>query len=594
MRTDAELVARASNGDQAAWSELYERYFDRVHDFLTRLVRDRSEAADIAQDTFIRAIGGLGSLTSGASFRSWLFTIARNTALNRLETANRVRPLDATSSGEDDEATGFDIVDPSRFADPEEAYEAERLASLVWEAARGMEPRQYSVLDLNVRQGFSSAEIADILGVSKNNAYVMVNRMKKTLQEAIGALALFRQPFRRCRQLNEVLAGFETVEITPEVRRAIDRHTAGCAVCSERRRALASPFAIIGGFVPLRLTSAARVDITDAVLVAYRTTYPSGPASDGTVEPAQPARSVERDDSPGRPLAPEAVIPTDALAAAAHLRASKPSRRPFVLLALLLLLLITGSAVAVQLSAPGPTIPATTSDGPGIVAGGPGEPGGSPSDPARDTGLSPSPAAAPPESEPAFAGASPSSSHSGSESAAPATPTVSVTPAPRPTPTPVPPRATPTPRPPTPSPTADPTSVPTALPTPGPTPTPTPRPSPTPTPAPTPTPTPTPTPACAPSIAATPDPLLFGSSATSRPLTITATGCPGSVPFAITWNRRWLSSTPSSGTLTAGVPLTINVVVNRASLAAGINVGSLTITSGSSSNEVTVEAIRAS
>lgn len=245
------------------------------------------------------------------------------------------------------------------FADPEEAYEAERLASLVWEAARGMEPRQYSVLDLNVRQGLNSAEIADILGVSKNNAYVMVNRMKKTLQEAIGALALLQQPFRRCRELNEVLAGFESDEITPEVRRAIDRHTAGCAVCSERRRALASPFVIIGGFIPLRLTSAARADITDAVLVAYRTTYPGGPASDGTVEPTQPARSMERDDSPGWPLVPEAVIPTDNLATAAQPRASTPSRRPFIMLALLLLLLITGSAVAVQLSAPVPTSPTT-------------------------------------------------------------------------------------------------------------------------------------------------------------------------------------------------------------------------------------------
>src|SRR5215218_6001063 len=241
MNTDAELVERATGGDQDAMSELYERYFDRVYDFLTRLLHDRSEAADVAQDTFMKAMTGLDGLASGASFKSWVFTIARNTALNRLQKTNRVRPLDAGAPSDDD-ATGFDVVDTNRFVDPEEAFEAQRLGTLVWDAARGLEPKQYSVLDLNVRQGFSGAEIAEVLGISTNNAYVMVNRMKRTLQEAIGALALLRQPFRRCRELDAVLAGFDTNELTPEVRRAIDRHTAGCATCNERRRALASPF----------------------------------------------------------------------------------------------------------------------------------------------------------------------------------------------------------------------------------------------------------------------------------------------------------------------------------------------------------------
>src|SRR3954468_20797432 len=121
MNTDAELVERATGGDQDAMSELYERSLYRFYAFLTRLVHDRTEAADIAQDTFIKAMTGLGSLASGASFKSWLFTIARNTALNRLEKATRVRPLDAGTSDED--ATGFDVVDTSRFVDPEEAFE---------------------------------------------------------------------------------------------------------------------------------------------------------------------------------------------------------------------------------------------------------------------------------------------------------------------------------------------------------------------------------------------------------------------------------------------------------------------------------------
>ncbi len=72
-----------------------------------------------------------------------------------------------------------------------------------------------------------------------------------------------------------------------------------------------------------------------------------------------------------------------------------------------------------------------------------------------------------------------------------------------------------------------------------------------------------------------------------------ASGCPGPVPFAIVVDQPWLSTTPSSSTLTPGAPLTIAVVVDRSGLAPGVNVGHLVIASGKSSIEVTVEAIRA-
>ena len=94
MIDDATLVEQARSGNQAAFGELYERYFDRVYDFLARMVRDPSEAADLTQDTFLRAMNSLSSLSKGGSFKSWLFTIARNTALNRLERAARTQPLE--------------------------------------------------------------------------------------------------------------------------------------------------------------------------------------------------------------------------------------------------------------------------------------------------------------------------------------------------------------------------------------------------------------------------------------------------------------------------------------------------------------------
>src|SRR5690606_36643558 len=133
MNDDATLVARAQSGDQTAFAELYERYFDRVYDFLARTVRDPAEAADLTQDAFLKAMNNLGSLTNGASFKSWLFTIARNTALNRLERASRTQPLEGRN--DEGEEQSYDVIDNDRFGNPEEAAEASSLAAVAWEAA---------------------------------------------------------------------------------------------------------------------------------------------------------------------------------------------------------------------------------------------------------------------------------------------------------------------------------------------------------------------------------------------------------------------------------------------------------------------------
>ncbi|MCZ7578205.1 MAG: sigma-70 family RNA polymerase sigma factor [Dehalococcoidia bacterium] len=201
---DTSLVELAKAGDQHAFAELYNRYFDPVYDFVSRMTRNRDEAADIAQDTFLKAMNALGGLQKGASFKSWIFTIARNTALNRLEKASRIRPL--TFEDNEGDEVSFDVVDTDRFSNPEEAAQAGAIASLVWEAATGLDPRQLSLLDLHLRQGLDSGEIADVLGVTKNNGYVMLNRLKKAVEEAIGAFIMFKTGRQYCESLDAALS----------------------------------------------------------------------------------------------------------------------------------------------------------------------------------------------------------------------------------------------------------------------------------------------------------------------------------------------------------------------------------------------------
>ena len=270
---DSSLVELAKAGDQHAFAELYSRYFDPVYDFVSRMTRNRDEAADIAQDTFLKAMNALGGLQKGTSFKSWIFTIARNTALNRLEKASRTRPL--TFEDNEGDEVSFDVVDPDRFSDPEEAAQASAIASLVWEAAAGLDPKQLSLLDLHLRQGLDSGEIADVLGVTKNNGYVMLNRLKKAVEEAIGAFIMFKTGRQYCENLDAVLAKADIQGMSPETRKLVERHLAQCPECDERKKKLA-PLAAFAAFGAIGAPAGAKAHILDGLMQQW-----PGPAAGG-------------------------------------------------------------------------------------------------------------------------------------------------------------------------------------------------------------------------------------------------------------------------------------------------------------------------
>jgi RNA polymerase sigma factor (sigma-70 family) len=273
QESDSSLIELAKAGDQQAFAELYSRYFDPVYDFVARMTRNRDEAADIAQDTFLKAMNALGGLQKGASFKSWIFTIARNTALNRIEKSSRTRPL--TFEGEDGEEVGFDVVDPDRFSDPEEAAQASAVSSLVWEAAAGLDPKQLSLLDLHLRQGLDSGEIADVLGVTKNNGYVMLNRLKKAVEDSIGAFIMLKSGREYCEDLDFVLSRADIRGMSPEARKVVERHVAQCPNCEERKRKLA-PLAAFAALGAIPCPMGAKAHILEGLMQQW-----PGPAATG-------------------------------------------------------------------------------------------------------------------------------------------------------------------------------------------------------------------------------------------------------------------------------------------------------------------------
>jgi RNA polymerase sigma factor (sigma-70 family) len=269
---DALLVSRAKAGDLDAFGQLYDQYFNRIYDFSWRIIRDADEAADVTQDVFMKAMQNLPSLAKVASFKSWLFTIAHNAAVTRAERSARTVPLPQPLH---EEAFGtFDVPDPSRLDNPEIAAGDSELASLVWEAAEALSPRDYALLDLHVRQGLDSAEIANVMGVSKGNAYTMVSRMKTAAGEVIGSYVLARRGSDDCDQLQQVLAAADFPPYTESVRRAVDEHVAGCDICSRAKRRFTTPLEILGGFALVPAPLALKGDVWGDVSSGWYVTGP--------------------------------------------------------------------------------------------------------------------------------------------------------------------------------------------------------------------------------------------------------------------------------------------------------------------------------
>ncbi|MDP9238944.1 MAG: sigma-70 family RNA polymerase sigma factor [Chloroflexota bacterium] len=245
--SDGELERLAAAGDTDAFGELYERYSNRLYDYLVRIVRNPDDAADLMQETFVRALGALSPSRVGtARFSTWLYKIAHNLAVSRLERNARMVPLVPS----DDEDVPRRYHDVNAVEAPDVAAEARELSALVWEAAEALDARQYSLLDLHVRQGLDSGEIADVLGVSKGNAYTMLSRLRQTFESAVAAVVISRQARGKCRELDKVLREHGAPQLTPALRKTIEEHTATCETCSAERQRLVSATALLRA-VPL-------------------------------------------------------------------------------------------------------------------------------------------------------------------------------------------------------------------------------------------------------------------------------------------------------------------------------------------------------
>ncbi len=172
--TDRELAARVRRGEAEAFGELVRRYQGSVFNVCYRLLGERREAEDMAQEAFIRAYERLDTFDVERPFGPWIRRVAANACLNRLETK---QPIEVVIDEERDEATE---------AAPEVVREQMEQAEAVRAALLGLPPRYRAVVELRHFQELSYEEIAVALKIPVSDVKSHLFRARKLLAEKLG------------------------------------------------------------------------------------------------------------------------------------------------------------------------------------------------------------------------------------------------------------------------------------------------------------------------------------------------------------------------------------------------------------------------
>ncbi|MGH9795807.1 MAG: sigma-70 family RNA polymerase sigma factor [Candidatus Acidiferrales bacterium] len=194
---EAEFVTDLQAGSEAAFDLLVTHYQTPVYSLLYGMLGNSADAADAAQEVFLKAFRGIRGFRRGSSLKTWLYRIAVREALNQRRWWWRHRRQQVTLDAPD-EATGAPAMD----LEDEDASPFDQLASRevqqVVHAALAQVPAVFrTAVILRDLEGFSYDEVAEVLEVSVGTVKSRIVRGRQSLREA---LAPWLDQQERCRQ----------------------------------------------------------------------------------------------------------------------------------------------------------------------------------------------------------------------------------------------------------------------------------------------------------------------------------------------------------------------------------------------------------
>ena len=185
---DALLLRRMAGGDEQALGVFYDRWQPLVHGVVLRILRQRDDVADVVEEAFWQAWRQAGRFEMGrGTVQTWLLTIARSRALDKVRALKRLReePIEGES--------GDLVVQLAADGDPSMNAEAAERRTFVIAALADLPAEQREALELGYFAGLSQTEIAERTGQPLGT---IKTRMRLAMQKLRGRLLVLREEAR--------------------------------------------------------------------------------------------------------------------------------------------------------------------------------------------------------------------------------------------------------------------------------------------------------------------------------------------------------------------------------------------------------------
>jgi RNA polymerase sigma-70 factor (ECF subfamily) len=190
-RSDVQLMLDVKAGDKQSFALLLQRYRAPLVNFLYRMVREREEAEDLAQEVFLRVYRARKDYVPSAKFTTWLFRIATNLALNSVRD-NRYQRMEVsidapvTTDAEDGDERTLDVAE--KHPNIEEHLIEEARSKMIRHAIEKLPEKQRAAVLLHKYQELDYNEIAKILECSESALKSLLFRAYETLRVELAPL----------------------------------------------------------------------------------------------------------------------------------------------------------------------------------------------------------------------------------------------------------------------------------------------------------------------------------------------------------------------------------------------------------------------
>ena len=181
--TNSLLIQKALEGDQEAYACIVDRYRGQIYGLVFRMVKNREEAEDITQETFIKAFKALASFNADYAFSTWLYKIAANNCIDYFRKKRlKTYPLDNPIQSKDGERSR---EYPNQEQGPEYGLLSKEKSFQIQKAIDSLPEKYKAAIILRHTKDQSYEEIADELGIPLGTVKVRIFRAREMLKKKL-------------------------------------------------------------------------------------------------------------------------------------------------------------------------------------------------------------------------------------------------------------------------------------------------------------------------------------------------------------------------------------------------------------------------